>query len=415
MFDESATRGERTRYPGAVIGRNAAWAVVQVIVSATVLFVVYYFVVRTVGVDQVGLLSSVSTTAAAARLSELGLSGAVTRFSTGSSCARGKTTDAAQVVLTVTAALCLSVGLVGILAWPTLNAVLPFILDVFPVPRGAPDRPCHIVLFVDEYSIKLCSNEPRWGLNRADRRAQITLLSQSVFAVAAILLIRQIGIIAIPVAQAMQAASVFLLALFALFRELPELRLARPSFSCFKRIWLFGAHLQLITLLILFYDPMTRLLLNYFGSLGAVGFTWIWQNRLITQVRSLIVSANQVMVPHYANLNITNPERVVRTTKANFQILLVTSTMVFSMLSVSLFLIGNVWLGQADAAFIRICTILIVGYFFNTLSVGIYFMNLGVGAVLSNVYMWMVIIFVNVIGGAIGGLVFGSYGCSWHL
>src|SRR5262245_23156058 len=102
MFGQSNAGSKRGRLR-TVIGRNAAWVVVQVLVSTIVLFVVYYFVVDTVGLDQIGLLSIVSTMAAAARLSELGLSGAVTRFLP-EHLARGETLDAAQVLVTATVA-----------------------------------------------------------------------------------------------------------------------------------------------------------------------------------------------------------------------------------------------------------------------------------------------------------------------
>jgi O-antigen/teichoic acid export membrane protein len=391
----------------SVIGRNAAWAVAQVIVSTMVLFVVYFFAVRAAGVDQIGLLSILSATVAVARLSELGLSGAVTRFLP-EHLVRGERTDAAQVVVTATAALIFIVGVVTILVWPALNALLPLIIDGGLIPEARSIVP--IALFSLWMNIVSgCVAMSLDGVNRADRRAQITLLSQGVFAIIVVLTIRRLGIVAIPVAQAVQAVCVFFFATIALLQELPETKAVRPSFACFRRIWLYGAHLQLITLLILFYDPATRLLLNYFGSLGAVGYFDL-ANRLIGQVRSVIVSANQVMVPHYANLNIAKPEMVARTVRANFQILLVISTVSFSMLSVSTFLIGKLWVGQSDPGFIEVCLILMIGYFVNTLSVGIYFMNIGVGAVLNNVVIWVVIILVNVVGGTFGGMLFGTTG-----
>jgi O-antigen/teichoic acid export membrane protein len=230
-----------------------------------------------------------------------------------------------------------------------------------------------------------------------------------VFAAVALLTVHRFGIVAVPLAQAVQGSCVFILAVPILYRELPEMRLARPTFASFKHIWVYGAHLQLITLLVLLYDPATRLLLNHFGSLSAVG-NFDLANRLIGQVRSLIVSANQVMVPHYANVNIANPEMVAPTVRANFQILLVASTIVFSMLSVSSFLIGDLWIGHNHAGFIEACMILIIGHFVNSLSVGIYFMNMGVGAALNNVNMWIVIISVNVVGGIFGGLFAGVRG-----
>lgn len=407
MSKELNSRDSRNFASRSVIGRNAAWAVAQVVVSAMVLLVVYYFVLRAVGVDQIGLLSIVSATAVVARLSELGLSGAVTRFLPEHR-ARGETKNAAQVVVTAVVVLSLSVGLVDIIAWPSLNALMPLIIDARLVPEARSIVP--ITLFSLWINIVSgCVLMSLDGVNRADRRAQITLLSQGVFMGVSILMIRPFGIVAIPVAQTVQGACVLLMATIILLRELPEIISARPSFACFRRIWRYGAHLQLITLLILFYDPATRLLLNHFGSLNVVGY-YDLANRLIGQVRSVIAAANQVMVPYYANLNISSASEVARVVKVNFQLLLLTSTLVFSMLSVSLFLISELWVGKADAAFINVSLILIVGYFVNSLSIGIYFMNMGVGIVLNNVVCWVAIISVNILGGILGGLLFGATG-----
>lgn len=407
MLGEWTVRSERSHSSNAVVGRNAAWAVAQVIVSTIILFVPYYFVVRAVGVDGVGLLSLVSTMTAAARISELGLSGAVTRFLP-EHLARGQTIDAAQVVVTATVALGLATGVVAIIAWPALNAILPLIIDDRLVPEARSLVPMTLLsLWLN--LVSACVVMSLDGVNRADRRAQITVMSQVVFAVVAVLTIRRLGVIAIPVAQAVACGCLFLLTIPILYRELPEIMSARPTFACFRRIWRYGAHVQLITLLVLFYDPVTRLLLNHFGSLSAVG-NFDLANCLIGQVRSLVVSANQVMVPHYSNVNIASPEMIGPTVRANFQVLMVASTMIFSMLSVSLFLIGNIWIGQNHDGFIKACLILIVGHFINSLSVGIYFMNMGVGAVLNNVVMWVVQIVVSITGGILGGLVVGTLG-----
>ena len=244
-----------------MIGRNASWVVAQVVVSTIVLFVVYYVLVRAVGIDQIGLLAIVSTMAVAARLSELGLSGAATRF-VAEHLAHDERAEAGQVVVTAAVALGLSGGVGVFLVWPVLQAILPFIIDERLV------RSTHVLLPATLFALWMnivsgCLLMSLDGVHRADRRAQITVLSQGVFAVAAIVMIRPLGIVAIPVGQAAQAMCVFLLATLVLGRELPETKSARPTIACFKRIWRYGAELQLITLLILFYDLLTKLLLNH--------------------------------------------------------------------------------------------------------------------------------------------------------
>lgn len=390
-----------------MIGRNALWAIVQVIFSTGILFAVYYFTVRAVGIDQVGLLSIVSTTAGVTRISELGLSGVVTRFLP-EHLARGENADASEVIVTSVSALGICVGIFSLLAWPTLNTLLPLFVadDLLPQARSiVPIALLSLWMSVVANCIAMSLD----GINRADRRAQINVLSLSIFGAVAILSINRLGIAAIPLAQALQAACAFVLSMFLLFRKVPALRSARPSMRCFKRIWAYGAHLQTISILILFYDPLTRLLLNHFGNLSAVGY-YDLANRLISQVRSIIVSANQVMVPYYANLNATNPKSISAAVNINFVVVLAISAVVFSQLAVSLFLVSQLWLGHIDQPFIAICMILIIGNYANTLSVGIYFMNIGIGTAINNVFTWVVIIAVNLFAGTVGGVIFGVFG-----
>jgi len=398
---------ESSQLRSSVIGRNASWVVVQVVVSTIVLFVVYYVLVRAVGIDQIGLLAIVSTMAVAARLSELGLSGAVTRF-VAEYLARDERAEAGQVIVTAAVALSLSGGLGVFLVWPVLQAILPFIIDERLV------RSTHVLLPATLFALWMnivsgCLLMSLDGVNRADRRAQITVLSQGVFAVVTIVMIRPLGIVAIPVGQTAQAMCVFLLATLVLGGELPETMSARPTITCFMRIWRYGAQLQLITLLILFYDPGTKLLLNHYGTLSAVGY-FDMANRLIGQIRSVIVSANQVMVPHYAMLNATNPGMLAGAVRANFQLLIKGSSVVFSLLSVSLFLISKLWTGVIDLEFIKISMILIIGAFANVLNGAVYFKNMATNSLTNNVKGWFTIVIVTITGGVFGGIAFGVTG-----
>jgi O-antigen/teichoic acid export membrane protein len=49
------------------------------------------------------------------------------------------------------------------------------------------------------------------------------------------------------------------------------------------------------------YDPITKALLTKFGGLSLVGY-YEMANKLIYQIRSLKVSANQILVPAFADL-----------------------------------------------------------------------------------------------------------------
>jgi len=160
---------ESSQLRSSVIGRNASWVVVQVVVSTIVLFVVYYVLVRAVGIDQIGLLAIVSTMAVAARLSELGLSGAVTRF-VAEYLARDERAEAGQVI--VTAARCAESQ-----RWPwRFPRVASAAGDLAIYHRRTPSfvpRMCSfrdLVCPMDEYRVGLPSDESRWRESRRSAR-----------------------------------------------------------------------------------------------------------------------------------------------------------------------------------------------------------------------------------------------------
>ena len=61
----------------------------------------------------------------------------------------------------------------------------------------------------------------------------------------------------------------------------------------------YGTNLQLITILQMLYEPVTKSLLTIFGGLASVGY-YEMANRLVLKTREMIVSVFQVLVPVYA-------------------------------------------------------------------------------------------------------------------
>ena len=62
------------------IANNARLTATQLVTSAVVLFLVYRFLVRTIGIEAIGVWSVVLAATSIGRLADLGVSGSVTRF-----------------------------------------------------------------------------------------------------------------------------------------------------------------------------------------------------------------------------------------------------------------------------------------------------------------------------------------------
>ena len=60
-------------------------------------------------------------------------------------------------------------------------------------------------------------------------------------------------------------------------------------------------------------DPLAKVLLSRFGGLSAVAY-FEMANRMVSQARSLIASANQVLVPYYSKVAETTRGRIQMST-----------------------------------------------------------------------------------------------------
>lgn len=401
---DSAPSVDRER---SVVGRNAFWAVVQVGIATIVLFFVYRVLVRQIGVEQIGLLAIISALSVAARLSELGLTGAVARFVPGH-LARGEQGEAAGVVRTTVVTLTLVVGVFMLVLGPILHAALGWILSADLAKLARAILPLSLfAIWLNLIAASLLSALD--GVHRADRRAQIGIGSQLVFAVSVVVSVSSVGAFAVPLGQILQNATALTAGIILLGRYLPlfSSRGELWSWMVFKRIWRYGMTLQLISALVLVSEPLAKLLLNHFGSLTAVGYYEL-ANRFISQARSLLVSANQVLVPYYAKLGKT--DAIVPTVRTNMTVIVTTSAVLFSTVALSLPLVSSIWLGTVESDFLAFGMILTAGWLTNTLGVPIYFANIGARSVQTNLTAWVAVMSVMSIGGIVGGVLVGQLG-----
>ena len=71
----------------------------------------------------------------------------------------------------------------------------------------------------------------------------------------------------------------------------------------------YGLNIQMISVSQMLYDPITKGLLVKFGGLDLAGY-YEMANRMVIQLRGLIVSAVQVLVPTIADLKEKNPDSI---------------------------------------------------------------------------------------------------------
>ena len=173
----------------------------------------------------------------------------------------------------------------------------------------------------------------------------------------------------------------------------------------FREIIGYSMNFQVITILALLCDPLTKGLLGRFGSASMVGY-YEMASRLVQQMRSIIVSANQVLVPAFAHLKELEPAKIRALYLKSYQLLFFISVQVFSALIIGAPLISELWIGRNEATFVASMIILSTGWFFNTLCVPAYYAGLGTGELRWNVVSHAAMALLNV--GL--GLVLGQWG-----
>jgi O-antigen/teichoic acid export membrane protein len=157
------------------------------------------------------------------------------------------------------------------------------------------------------------------------------------------------------------------------------------------------------------YDPVTKSLLSKFGGLEMTGL-YEMASRMIMQLRSLPVAANQALVPAIADLMEKSPELISKVYKDSYRLLFYVTLPIFTAAIAFAPLISQLWIGQYEPIFVLFVTVLAVGWFLNTLSSPVYFANLGTGELNWNTIGYLTMAVLNLASGWVLGSLFGGIG-----
>jgi O-antigen/teichoic acid export membrane protein len=138
-----------------------------------------------------------------------------------------------------------------------------------------------------------------------------------------------------------------------------------------------------------------------------VGF-YEMASRMIMQLRMLLVSANQVLVPTVADLQERNPGSIQAIYKNNYRLIFYLALPAYAMIIALTPMISEIWIGYYEATFVIISGLVGINLFINTLSVPAYYSYLGIGKLKWNTLGHISTAFMNVTLGLIMGYVLGG-------
>lgn len=384
-------------------------SVIQIVLVSGVLFFLYRFLLKTIGVEQLGIWSLVLATTSVTQVANLGLSGSVVKF-VAKYVARGDYDNVAGVIQTASISLAVIIGFVLLLGFPLIKWILTLVV---------PQNSIELAIMILPYSLfslwlTAITGVFQSGLDGFQRIyiRNILMISGSIFfAALCFIFAPEKGLIGLAYAQVINNSLILILSWILIKKFLPVLPIIPYQWNrrLFKEIIGYGINFQIISITAMFYDPITKALLSKFGGLSMVGY-YEMANRMVQQFRALIVSANRVLVPSIADLQEKSPEKIRSVYLTNYNLLFYLALPLYTMIIISTPLISELWIRHYERIFVIFGILLSAGNFLNTLAGPSYFANLGTGLLRWNVISHITIAILNAGLGAIFGIIFNGFG-----
>jgi len=388
---------------------NAIMSMTQVAVIGGILFMLYRFLLKTIGVEQLGIWSLVLATTAVTQIANLGLSGSVVKF-VAKYIARGENENVSSIIQTASISVAVFVGLILMIGYPIARCILRLVISSESLLSAFAILPyAFLALWV--MIVTSIFQAGLDGYQRIDLRC-LLLMGGAVFHLFLCFIFVPIhGLMGLAYARVIQNFTVLISSWILIKRYIPLL----PIFPCkwdknlFKEIIRYGMNFQIITVTNMLYDPITKALLSKYGGLSMVGYYEV-ASKMVYQFRALIVSANQVLVPTIADLKERTPKKIQSIYLSSYQLLFYLAVPLYSLIIICMPIISELWIGHYERIFVIFGTLLAIGYFLNTLNVPSYFVNLGIGELRWNVISNIAIALLNVGLGFLLGFFYGGIG-----
>lgn len=217
-------------------------------------------------------------------------------------------------------------------------------------------------------------------------RAKINISGAVVFLISGVLLLLKLGIIGIAMAQVIQNIFLLLVSAWYVKKKVPGYTFSLVfNKGIFKDIFHYGFNFQIISLMQIISEPFIKsMITKYAGSGNTAIFDFCV--KLLSVFRSLIIAANQILVPQITLFKTRGHSNRIRVYyRANFKVLLFLSMLFFLSPIVVSDSISLFFLNEKSPELNFILANVSVAFLANALAFPAYFHNLGTGHLKWNV------------------------------
>lgn len=384
--------------------RNAVWGVLEILISAAVLFFLYRMVLARLGLQALGIWSLVLATTSLVRLGDVGAATGLGRF-VAIAHHRGEATRALGYIETAIITNLVLYGAISCLLYWPLCFALPYAVAPASLATARALLPYALASFT-LLNVNGAVAGSLMGLQRADLKSLVTVASLLLqFAVAAVLT-RSHGLIGLALAQIAQYSLALGGGWALILRQLhldPRLP-SRWERAIFRELLGFGVKLQAANIVSFLYEPATKFVLSSVGGLAVLGVYELAQ-KLVQQVRQIVVGPSQILMPAFARSHDQGGGEVA----VLYEKAVATSTLVGLPLMLGVAatspLICWLWMGHLDLRFVDFVVLLCAAWFCNLFAAPAYLLGVGTGSVGWNIAGHV----VTSGGGPLAGLLLGRF------
>lgn len=381
---------------------NASSSAVQLGVSIVTLFILYRFLLDTVGAQGLGIWSLVIAASSVVQIANFGMSGSVVKHVADYD-SQGDRPSVVSAIETAVISIAAIAFVFVLLSFPAAKYYIRFAFDDEATVRAMEILPPALAAFWVSLITGMYQGA-LYGRQLIVQRNGILIFESISHLALCIALAPRYGLLGLAYARLSQNVLTLVLSSLMLKRDLPELPLLPRKWSkrLFREMFSYAATFQLISLLVMLCDPLTKGLLARFGSVAMVAY-YEMANKLVQQFRGLIANANQVLVPTFAHLKHREPDRITAMYVSSYEVVYYLAVPGFALVAVSAPLVSIVWIGRYEPAFVLATILLSAGWLMNTLAVPAYVVGLGTGKMRASLAAHIAMTLLNVTLGILFG------------
>jgi O-antigen/teichoic acid export membrane protein len=376
-----------------------------------VLFFLYRVIVGQLGVKALGIWSLVLATTSLGRLADLGTAAGLGRFVA----IAGARQERDKTVVYVETAIITNLSLYSAIAlamWAPAFYALSLTTSGEVLATARALLPFSLLSFV-LMGVASATTGAIVGQQRSDQKSMITIAGLVLQFLASVALIRYGGLRAVAWAQIAQYALIISLGWMLFLRNYRgawSFRLPHHwDRKVFRELLGFGAKLQAATIISFLLDPTVKFLMSTYGGLEALGFFEMAQ-RMVLQVRQIIVMPNQALMPGFVHLMETQPQRVEPLYHRAMTLSLVGGAGLLGSVALASPIICYLWTGQVTLIFVQFTVILAASWFANLVAAPAYLLGVASGRIGGNLWGLLLSLTGTLVAGILLGRMFGAIG-----